>query len=96
MGVTRSNPTLNKKYKALAVEYKDKAKAHVYDNVVGPNENIVKWADIKDRYKTAEGANRVFLALISLLPPRRTLDYALLLVNDGSTTIMSPDYNYVD
>ena len=90
-----SNPALNKKYKALAVEYKDKAKAHVYDNVVGPNENIVKWADIKDRYKTAEGANKVFLALVSLLPPRRTLDYALLLFHDGSTT-MNQDYNYVD
>ena len=59
----------------------------------------MKWADIKDRYKTAEGANKVytvvFLALISLLPPRRTLDYALLLVNDGSTP-MNQDYNYVD
>ena len=90
-----ANPTLNKKYKALAVEYKDKAKAHVYDNVVGPNEKIVKWTDIKDRYKTAEGANKVFLALIALLPPRRTLDYALLLVNDGSSP-MNQDYNYVD
>ena len=49
-----SNLTLNKKYKSLAVEYKDKAKAHVYDNIVGPNENIVKWADIKDRFKAAE------------------------------------------
>ena len=90
-----SNPTLNKKYKALAVEYKDKAKAHVYDNVVGENENIVRWSDIKDRYKTATGVNKVFLALISLLPPRRTLDYALLLLNDGSSP-MSSEYNYID
>lgn len=58
---------------------------------VGFGISVIDWGELKNLYKKAKGLDKVFLALISLMPPRRTGDYAKLTV-DGP---QDPNLNYV-
>ena len=54
--------------------------------------SVVNWGELKNLYRKAKGLDRVFLALISLMPPRRTGDYAKLTVGGPQ----DPNLNYVE
>ena len=54
--------------------------------------SVVDWGELKNLYKKAKGLDKVFLALISLLPPRRTGDYSKLTVGGPQ----DPNLNYVE
>lgn len=58
---------------------------------VGFGTSVVGWGEIENLYKKAKGLDKVFLALISLMPPRRTGDYAKLTVGGSGDS----DLNYV-
>jgi hypothetical protein len=44
--------------------------------------SVIDWGELKNLYKKAKGLDKVFLALISLMPPRRTGDYSKLTIGD--------------
>ena len=54
--------------------------------------SVVNWGELKNLYKKAKGLDRMFLALISLMPPRRTGDYAKLTVGGSGDS----NLNYVE
>jgi hypothetical protein len=58
---------------------------------VGFGVGVIGWDEIKNLYKRAKGLDRMFLALISLMPPRRTGDYAKLTVGGSGDS----NLNYV-
>ena len=59
---------------------------------VGFGVGVIDWDEIKNLYKKAKGLDKVFLALISLMPPRRTGDYSKLNVGGPQ----DPNLNYVE
>jgi hypothetical protein len=59
---------------------------------VGFGTSVVGWDELKNLYRKAEGLDKVFLALISLMPPRRTGDYSKLTVGGSGDS----NLNYVE
>ena len=69
-------------YKKISSDLKNETKARYFEHKTQDDEleNITSWTNIKDLYKTQKGLNKVFMALISLMPPRRTTDYAKIVL----------------
>lgn len=69
-------------YKKISSDLKNETKERYFTHKQQDHEpeNIALWTDIKDLYKNEKGLNKVFLALISLMPPRRTKDYSMLVL----------------
>ena len=59
---------------------------------VGFGVGVIDWGELKNLYRKAKGLDKVFLALISLMPPRRTGDYSKLTVGGSGDS----NLNYVD
>ena len=88
---------LNQKYKNVADLYKNLAKTKSLDNKVGLDEKIMPWSSFKNLYKEEPiGSKRkMLLSLLTFLPPRRTADYANLIIRYKDTP-MSQEFNYID
>ena len=70
------------RYKKISSDLKNDNRARYFEHKTQDNEpeNIALWTNIKDLYKTQKGINKMFMALISLMAPRRTTDYSQLVI----------------